>query len=156
MIEEEMAKEPAIEEHQAAENQALIAQFEQGRAPEGFHHADHVRVAFAYISEFPLLEALARFSSALRRFAQAQGKPGLYHETITWAYLFLIAERIAISTRLPSWEEFSAQNPDVLVWRGGIVEKYYTKSTLNSDLARQRFVLPDRGFLDCAILDGER
>jgi len=131
-------------------NQMLIDQFERGCAPDGFHHADHVRVAFAFVSEFPLLEAIARFSAALRRFAEAQGKPGLYHETITWTYLFLIAERTASATKPQTWEEFAAQNPDLLIWKGGMVERYYTRTTLNSELARQRFVLPDRGVLHCA------
>ena len=58
-------------------NQAIIAEFELGRVPGEFHHADHVRVAFAYVAELPLLEALARFPEALRRFALSKGKPQL-------------------------------------------------------------------------------
>jgi len=66
-------------------NQEITEEFEHGRAPRGsFHHADHIRVAFAYLSQYPVLEALQRFSDALQRFAAAQGKPGLYHETITY------------------------------------------------------------------------
>jgi len=141
-------------------NQALIADFEQGRAPEPFHHADHVRVAFAYVSEFPLLDAIAKFSGALRRFALAKGKLHLYHETITWAYLLLIHERMARDPGLPglphspsphpspgqiSWEEFSERNRDLLAWKGGVLERYYSRATLDSDLARRVFVLPDRG-----------
>jgi len=124
-------------------NRTLIAQFEQGRAPNGFHHADHVRMAFAYVSEFPLLEAIARFSAALKRFALSQGKPNLYHETITWAYLFLIAERTR-ADQVGSWDEFAKRNADLLVWKGGVIERYYTKRALESDLARRMFVLPDR------------
>jgi hypothetical protein len=48
-----------------------------------FHHADHVHMAFLYLSRYPALEAMRRFCSALARFAAAKGKPGLYHETIT-------------------------------------------------------------------------
>jgi hypothetical protein len=62
----------------------LIAQFECGATPpESFHHADHVRLAFEYLSRYSMLEALERFSGALKRFAAAQGKAQLYHETIT-------------------------------------------------------------------------
>jgi hypothetical protein len=140
-----------IDSEQTCSNQMLISRFEEGLAPEGFHHADHVRVAFAYISELPLLEALARFSAALKRFALAQGKPNLYHETITWSYLFLIAERNALPGGRQTWEEFAERNPDLLKWKGGILERYYEKTTLWSDRARHRFVLPDRG-----IVNGER
>jgi len=122
----------------------LISEFEQGRVPGGFHHADHMRVAFAYVSEFPMLEAIARFSAALKRFARSKGKPNLYNETITWAYLFLIGERIARAGTAQSWEEFAEGNQDLLIWKGGVLERYYSKPAIESDLARQRFVLPDR------------
>ena len=127
---------------QAATDQFLISEFEQGRAPGEFHHAHHVRVAFAYVREFPMPEALARFSAALKRFAALKGKPNLYHETITWAYLLLIGERMARAGKTQSWEEFSPENGDLLVWKGGIIERYYRREILASDLARRTFVLP--------------
>lgn len=69
----------------------LIAQFESGEnTPSSFHHADHIRLAFEYLSRYPTVEALSRFCQALKKFVASQGKPGLYHETITCAYLFLI------------------------------------------------------------------
>lgn len=59
----------------------LIRRFESGAVPEGsFHHADHVRLAFAYLSRFPALAALDRFCTALKRFATARGKSQLYHD----------------------------------------------------------------------------
>ncbi|MGA8773395.1 MAG: hypothetical protein WCC32_09730 [Terriglobales bacterium] len=122
----------------------LISEFEQGRAPGDFHHVDHLRVAFAYVSEFPMPEAIARFSAALKRFALSKGKPNLYHETITWAYLFLIGERMVRAGKAQSWEEFSLQNADLRQWKGGVLERYYEKTTLDSDLARQTFIFPDR------------
>ena len=74
----------------------LIQQFECGDTPaETFHHADHVRLAFEYLRRYSAIEALERFSNALRRFAAAQGKADRYHETITWTYLLLIRERMA-------------------------------------------------------------
>ncbi len=82
----------------------LVARFERGDVDE-LHHADHVRVAFAYVRTMPLLNAIGRFTAALRRFVAAQGKPQLYHETITWAFLLIIHERIE---RAPAeWDTFS-------------------------------------------------
>ena len=126
-------------------DEQIIEQFEQSVASgESFHHADHVRVAFVYLTRYPLLEAVERFSAALKRFAAAQGKAGLYHETITWAYLFLIRERMARAGQALSWEEFAEQNADLLVWNDGVVQRAYRKETLASELARRVFVLPDR------------
>jgi hypothetical protein len=123
----------------------LITQFEDGTTvADSFHHIDHVRLAFEYLSRYPVFEALERFSNALKRFAAVQGKPHLYHETITWAYLLLIRERIARAGHAQNWEEFAAQNADLLIWKGGVLAALYRQETLHSDLARRTFILPDR------------
>jgi hypothetical protein len=126
-------------------DEELIAQFESGAiAPEAFHHADHVRMGFAYLRQYPVLVALDKFSSALKRFAAAHGKANLYHETITWAYLLLINERIARAGTPQDWEEFAKTNPDLLTWKGGILDRFYSKDALKSEIARQVFVFPDK------------
>ena len=127
-------------------DQELISRFESGNVPESaFHHADHVRLAFAYLREYSPLDALQRFSSALKQFATSHGKAQLYNETITWAYIFLIAERIARSgAEQLEWNHFAEKNPDLLVWKGGILARYYEDATLKSDLARRTFIFPDK------------
>jgi hypothetical protein len=127
-------------------NHEVIRSFENDAIPENsFHHADHVRLAFAYLCEYPVLQALEKFTSALKRFAAARGKTNLYNETITCAYLFLIRERMA-GCQGAGWEEFSCQNPDLLTWKDGILSRYYREATLKSDLAQKVFVLPDKCF----------
>jgi hypothetical protein len=122
----------------------LIHAFETDTLPENsFHHADHVRLAFAYLSRYPVLEALERFATALKRFAAARGKSQLYSETVTHAYFFLIRERMA-RVEGSGWEEFARSNPDLLTWKGGILSRYYQEATLRSDLARTVFVFPDK------------
>ena len=125
-------------------NQEIIQRFESDAVAEvSFHHADHVRLAFAYLREYPVLQALEKFATALKRFAAARGKAQLYHETITHAYFFLIRERMARS-QAADWDEFARQNPDLLVWKDGILNRYYQEATLRSDLARTVFVFPDK------------
>ena len=125
-------------------NQELVQCFECDSLPgDSFHHADHVRLAFAYLCEYPPLEALAKFSTALKRFAAARGKPQLYNETITHAYFFLMRERMARFAAC-SWDEFAERNPDLLTWKDGILGRYYRESTLQSELARAVFVFPDK------------
>ena len=105
---------------------------------------DHVRLAFCYLRLYSPLESLEIFSAALKRFAQSHGKERLYHETITWAYLLLIHERMHRCGGHQSWEDFAAANPDLLIWKNGILNRYYTEATLQSDLARRVFVFPDK------------
>jgi hypothetical protein len=126
-------------------DEELFAGFEDTSLPsEAFHHEQHVRVAWLFVRRHGMPEALGRFSQALARFAAAKGKPGLYHETITWAYLLLIAER---SARVPadSWESFAAANRDLLTWKPSVLDRYYTPETLWSGLARRTFLMPDIG-----------
>jgi hypothetical protein len=122
----------------------LVDSFERCAMPnEGFHHRDHIYVLWNYLREMPLLQALERFSTALRRFATHHGKTMLYHETITWAYAALIHERMQHDPAA-SWEDFCRANADLFSWRPSILERYYQPETLNSELARRVFVLPDR------------
>ncbi|HXM44977.1 MAG TPA: hypothetical protein VN924_27310 [Bryobacteraceae bacterium] len=122
----------------------FIAGFENCSLANGsFHHADHVRMAFLYLARYPVLVALQRFSAALARFAGANGKPQLYHETITWAFLLLIRERLARAGPEQNWAEFAACNPDLLNWRDNVLKKYYRAETLSSELARTTFLFPD-------------
>lgn len=108
---------------------------------ESFHHRDHVRLAWIYLSDLPLIEALARFTTSLKRFATHRGHPGLYHETITWAYLLLIHERMERS-QARDFETFAAGNGDLRTWKPSILDRYYDQATLDSDLARRSFLMP--------------
>lgn len=110
-----------------------------------FRHADHVRLAWLYLNEHPLLEAIARCTTALRRLAAFHGTPGKYHETITWAYLVLIHERMRRDDAPRGWEAFRAANADLLCWNPPVLERYYAPQTLRTELARRIFVLPDKG-----------
>ena len=91
----------------------------------------------------PLPEALGRFCGGLRRFAESQGAPGLYHETITVAYLLLINERLSGHDDL-DWDAFAAGNQDLLAWKPSLLDRLYTPETLASDRARRVFLMPDR------------
>lgn len=127
------------------EDADFLAAFEAATLPEDrFHHRDHVRAAWLLLRDESPAAALARFASALKRFAAAKGKTRLYHETITWAYLLLINERMERDGRDRGWEEFAASNPDLLTWRPSVLDEYYTPETLGTDLARRVFLLPDR------------
>jgi hypothetical protein len=125
-------------------NSEIVDRFEQG-IPHGeeFHHAEHMRVGFAYVCEFSIYEALENFSSALKRLAIKNGRADRYNETITWAYLFLIRERLARAGGTLEWEEFVSRNPDLFAWKPDILSRYYREETLHSDLAKSMFIMPD-------------
>jgi hypothetical protein len=124
-------------------DQQLFDKFVDTSLPaDQFHHQQHVQVAWMFVCKYGMPSALAEFSAAIKRFADAKGATGLYHETITWAFLLLISER---QSRKPArtWAEFEVDNADLLVWKPSILSRYYSKALLESDLARQTFLMPD-------------
>jgi hypothetical protein len=105
-----------------------------------FHHADHVRLAFAVLARHPFVEAAAVVSTALKAMAVRAGNPGAYHETITLAFLALIGERRAAGG-FSDYDEFAAANPDLL--DKAVLSRWYGPAKLGSETARRVFVLPD-------------
>lgn len=123
----------------------FVSRFESCTLPPAdFPHRAHVRLAWLYLREAPPLEALTRFCASLQRFAASIGKSTLFHATITWAYLFLIHQRMARSPAA-DFEAFADANPDLLTWNPSALDAYYRVETLRSELAREVFVMPDAG-----------
>lgn len=121
------------------EREFLLA-FEACTLPSSeFTHRQHVRLAWLYLRDEPLLSALTRFAEGLKRYATSLGAASKYHETITWAFLFLIRERMHGET---TFEEFAAKNDDLFSWQS-LMARYYTDETLRSERARTAFVMPD-------------
>lgn len=127
------------------ESQEFIERFEAcALTNDGFHHQEHVKVVWLYLRRYSVLETLLRFSEGLKRFASTHGKANLYHETITWVYVFLIHERMERNGREKSWEEFAEINADLFDWKDSILKSYYDDETLRSEFARKIFVFPDK------------
>ena len=127
------------------DDRTLLRQFEDASIePATLNHENHVRIVWKYLQDTSFGEAGDRFLAALRRFAAAHGKTSLVHETITWAYVALVNERLHARPRDGDFESFAAANADLVVHRGGALSQIYDAETLESDLARRVFVLPRR------------
>ena len=110
-----------------------------------FHHREHVRVAFVCLRRTNDLAAGAsQFRQSLRRLVTALGAERLYHETLTWAYLILIQERMAAADPpFPTSLDLLAAHPDLLDHEGGALAKHYDVAAITaSPVARRSFVLP--------------
>jgi hypothetical protein len=142
---ERQRKRASLAEATVMKDEEFIERFERCTLPDGsFHHPDHVRLVWLYLRRYPVLETLERFSAGLRKFANSRGLSNLYHETITWAYVFLIQERMVHAVAEQTWEEFAAANADLLDWKENILRRYYSEDTLRSETARRIFVFPDK------------
>lgn len=120
-----------------------LADFEAGRVDGAkFNHAAHVHVAWQLLGEATLLQAIARYTSALRRLTHKLGVPGKYHETVSWFFILVVAERRS-SCPSGKWSDFAAANPDLTCDPAAMLAKYYSPARLASGAARSTFLLPD-------------
>lgn len=139
----ELPAEPGCD---ALDDDELVARFEAlAIAPAQVRHREHVRLAYAMLRGADFGEAAVRFRRALRRFAGAVGAADKYHETLTWAYLALVAQRMAEDPTVTSSHELIARHPDLVDHHRGVVARYYDVAAITaSPLARAVFVLPER------------
>lgn len=112
--------------------------------PSAFRHTDHVRLAWIYLGRMNLPTAMQRFAERLQAFAGHIGKPGLYHETVTYAFLMVINERMADGPAGEGWAAFRDRNPDLFAGLQSALGRWYSEERLASERARAGFVMPDR------------
>jgi hypothetical protein len=119
-----------------------LCAFETGALDLGkFPHSDHVRMGYEMLSRYSFGEAIDRFSRGLKLLAARAGRPQVYHETITVAFLALINERRARDVGR-DWKHFRDNNVDLLDKL--CLENWYSREQLASGLARRVFCLPSR------------
>jgi hypothetical protein len=127
--------------HSEAATAAELVALETGALdPALFPHTEHVRLGYELLGRYPFGDALTRFSRGLKLLAAKRGRPEVYHETITVAFLALIGER-RMRVKHSDWCEFKASNNDLLDKR--CLERWYDADYLRSDLARKTFCLPE-------------
>jgi hypothetical protein len=119
----------------------LLERFMRGELEAGsFPHREHVRVAFAMLQRHDFAEAVLHFSRTLRAMAARAGKPAAFHQTVTIAFLALIAERMGCGQQL-EFASFADANPDL--FDKNVLTRWYRPERLATELARSSFVLPD-------------
>ncbi len=122
----------------------FLARLEDGSLPaEAFRHRDHIRAGYLYIRRLGFAGALAAMAAALRSFAAAKGRPGLYHETITVAFVALINRHYAADDGGGDFEVFATAHPDLFA--PGLLDRFYPAGQLGTAEARAVFVLPQAG-----------
>lgn len=119
----------------------FLAALEAGTLPPAaFAHHGHLRAGFLYLRRHDFPGACVAMKRAVQGFARALGKEGLYHETLTIAYLALMAERLADEPAHLSFEQFLERYPELASRE--YFERYYPRGTLDTSEARNTFVLP--------------
>jgi len=119
----------------------FVEAFELGNLlPTEFDHRAHLRAAYCLARRRPFLEACIAMRDGVRGIAARAGRPGLYHETITIAFMSIVAQRLAVDPGL-AWDDFVAAHPDLS--DRALLGRWYSREALDSMPARTQFVLPD-------------
>ena len=104
-----------------------------------FAHREHVRIGFELLRRCDFAETVYRFSTTLRGMAARAGRPEAFHQTITIAFLSLIAERMDCQP-YADFESFALCNEDLL--DKSALLRLYPSARLSSEAARRTFLLP--------------
>jgi hypothetical protein len=122
----------------------FLQAFEQCSLPENqWTHCAHVRMAWLYLHQKSLVEALPIVREGIKRFNSSLSKPLAYHETITRAHLILIDQRMKSAASVQTFDEFCLVNPDVIDRKLSALLIHYSNETLFCSKAREMFVEPD-------------
>ncbi|MBS0380737.1 MAG: hypothetical protein JSS29_19830 [Proteobacteria bacterium] len=120
----------------------LLEDFLAGRVePQAFGHRQHLAVAFAMLRRHDFATAAQRYCEGIRALAARAGHPEVFNVTVTIAFLALVAERLGSEDS--DFEAFAMRHPELFDRR--LLERWYPKDQLRSDLARRTFVLPAAG-----------
>jgi hypothetical protein len=124
----------------------LIQQFESRELPaDQWCHRLHIRVTFIYLREYQFAEALCRLRAKIRAYNVAQRIPESltsgYHETLTVAWLRLIADRMRHNDVPDNSDALCNAHSDLL--DKTILRAFYSPDRITSLDAKRSFVGPD-------------
>lgn len=127
----------------SAEDADFRSAFEACRFPAAeFDHRAHVRLAYVYLVEYGVDDAVERMRGALHAFLEHNGVDiSKYHETITRAWVMAVRHFMEKGPDAASADAFIDANPELLDSR--IMLTHYSAELLFSADARARFVEPD-------------
>lgn len=128
----------------------FLKAFEAGSIDKAaFKHRDHVRLAWILLRAYGTAEAHERVERGIRAFATLHGVPGLFHVTITQAWMRIVSGALAddaaesatagVETTFDDWIERHQALLD-----GGLLSRYFSDAALKSEAARAGWVEPDR------------
>jgi hypothetical protein len=126
-----------------AEIESLVRAFEDGSLPRAeWTHREHLTVALWYLRRHPRAEATERVREGIRHYNLSHGNTTGYHETITLAWVAVIARFLAGRDR---GRPLSSLAEELLGECGekGYLLRFYSRDVLLSDRARQGWVPPD-------------
>jgi hypothetical protein len=124
-----------------SEDEIIHAALAQGVSQGGFHHRDHVRLAWRLNRELGVDAAPGAIARAIQFVAAHHGEPGKYHETLTRFWARVVGYHIQRGPDLADFEQFIAAYPQLLDKE--LPARHWRREPLFSMAARAAWVEPD-------------
>jgi hypothetical protein len=136
----------ARERSNMTDDENLWRQFKLCTLPkEQWNHSAHVKVAYLHLQRHTLDETIPILRAGIKALNKAHGVVDTptrgYHETMTQAWLRVIAAKINQSVPADSAETFLQSQPQLR--QSNLLQTYYSQPWLMSAEAKAQFVEPD-------------
>jgi hypothetical protein len=105
-----------------------------------FPHREHVRMGFEMLRRHDFAASVHHYSQALRTMTRNAGRPEAFNQTVTIAFLSLIAECMTRGCE-GDFAAFVERHPQLL--DKNALSRWYAPERLASEAARCAFLLPD-------------
>jgi hypothetical protein len=127
-------------------DEEFLKQFESCAWPlEGWHHREHVKVAYLYLLKHSLDEAIARIRAGIRAYSSfhnvPEGPAAGYHETMTQAWVRLVHLTLCEYGPAESADTFFEQHPQLSQKKN--LRLFYSRDRFMSPEAKREFLEPD-------------
>ena len=128
------------------DDELFLRQFESCSLPlTSWHHREHVKVAYLYLRKYPLQIAGDRMGEGIRtlnnKHQVVEGPTSGYHETMTQAWLRLIACTMAVYGSRNSADDFFDFHPQLSQKKA--LRFFYSPERLLLPEAKTHFLQPD-------------
>lgn len=121
----------------------FVEAFEAGEiSSRDFHHLDHIRLAWIYVTRFGLEPASKKIIRGIRNFAAIHGATQLYHETITRFWISAVFDATK-GTYAATFAEFIEGN--VQLRDKNFIYNFYSKEQIMSEKAKRDWIQPQQG-----------
>jgi hypothetical protein len=124
-----------------SEDEIIHAALAESVTPAGFHHRDHICLAWRLNRELGVDAAPGAIARAIQLIAARHGEPGKYHETLTQFWARVVGYHVEGCPDLSDFEQFIFAYPHLL--DKDLPARHWRRETLFSVAARAAWVEPD-------------
>ncbi len=125
-----------------AADDAFRQSFERCEIPnQAFRHRDHLRLAWIYVRQSGPEAAGMKVAQSIRRYAEHWGAGHRYHETLSRAWVRIVALAISEAPAATGFDDVVAAQPHLL--DKTLPLRHYSAKRLWSDAARRSWIEPD-------------